>query len=195
MACWFVWQVELHKTGSIFESSASDVHGIHPPSQPVVLAPSPHLGFRPAHTRKAVSPVHHSLSTRPARWNHGIVPLQAPSSIPIHIDSAAGHRTYTSSLLTLISFSLPVSKLCTRLLAPAPASRLAMDQTTDSDSHSHCCLPACIFTIPSSPLLFDKVDRGTCIPCCAFLVSKRPPPNPPRSIYSLPPTTSRVLIP
>jgi hypothetical protein len=89
------------------------------------------------------------------------------------------HRKCKYSNLVYCSFVLGspllylwVSTMVTRLLPPAPVSRLIMDKSL-TESNGSCCLPLCIFTILSSPLLLHKLDRGTCIPDCAFLVSRK----------------------
>jgi hypothetical protein len=95
-------------------------------------------------------------------------------------------------ILTPLSLSLrPVSNY--QVLASS-LPRVPQDSQNGrtADSNGSCCLPTCIFTTLSSPLLFHKAERGTCIPGCAFLVSTEALQFHPRPIYSLRATTSRV---
>ena len=127
---------------------------------------------RAAHTRKAVSP----SPPRPAlqtKWNHGIVPRSALSSITVRIRKL-------QRLLYCSSFSPPHSPplfsssgkhaLCS---PPGSGACLKTHNGHTTDSSDSCCLPACIFILSNSPLPRYKVDRSTCIPGCTFLVSTK----------------------
>jgi hypothetical protein len=167
------------------------VHGSTLP-QPVMMGPR-HTKAHPAHTRKALSPVHRGLSVRSTRWNHGIVYLPALSSKPIHFQSSKSLKLHFSCPHSHLLFS---SGKHTVYLPPGSRACLKTHnrQTADSDSSSSCCLPTCIFTIPSSPLPFIKSIAVPAYPVVRSC-SRQRLPIPPRSIYSLPPTTSHVPIP
>jgi hypothetical protein len=178
-------------TGSIFESSASDAHGV-PPSSLFVVGPSPHQGRPNCPTKKG--PLPKSTTALSSRQDGTKVPYTCRllAAIPIH-RSKVQRASYSGFLiLTPLSFSpRPVSNYSTRLLAPARVSRLTKGNEPLTQNGS-CCLPTCIFTTLSSPLLFHKAERSTCIPGCAFLVSTEALQFDPRPIYSLRATTSRV---
>jgi hypothetical protein len=168
-----------HRAGWIFESSASDAH-TDPPWPPLTACDDGPLAtprpFRAAHTRKAASPSPlRALSTRSTRWNHGTIRRSALRSYLYTLKSA----NPPSRVLLLCPHSPLLFTSGKHGGCSPPASHAGLQthhgQITNSESNGSCCLPACIFTIPSSPLLLHKLHRGTCIPACAFLVSPHAP--------------------
>jgi hypothetical protein len=144
----------MYQTGSIFESSASDVHGV-PPLQPVMVGSSPHQGRPNCPTKKGpLPPVLHGLSIRQDGTK---VPYTCEllAAIPIH-KSKVQRASYSGFLiLTPFSFFSPGKQL----QRSPPRSRACSPRLTNDEpltQNGSCCLPACIFTTPSSPLLFHK---------------------------------------
>lgn len=132
-----------------------------PSGLPILERPSPPVYRRPLYQGRQ-------------RWNHGTVLRSALSS---YLYPSKVQILQSRILLVCPRLSSPIyfwvsTMGFTRLLPPAPVSRLIMDKSL-TESNGSCCLPPCSFTILSSLLLLHKLDRGTCIPDCAFLVSRK----------------------
>jgi hypothetical protein len=168
-----------HRAGSNFESSASDAH-TDPPWPPLTACDdgplaTPRPSGQPILERPPPPSPPRALSTRSTRWNHGTVQRSALRS---YLYTSKSANPQSRVLLVCPHSPLLFTSGKHGGYSP-PASHAGLKthhgQTTDSESNGSCCLPACIFTIPSSPLLLHKLDRGTCIPGCAFLVSPHAP--------------------
>ena len=120
--------------------------GVHP--QPVMMGLRHTRAVRAAHTRKAVSPSP-PRPTLQTKWNHGIVPRSALSSITVHIRKL-------QRVLDCSSFSAPHSPplfsssgkhaLCS---PPGSGACLKTHNGHTTDLSDSCCLPVVFLSYPT----------------------------------------------
>jgi hypothetical protein len=187
-----------HRAGSIFESSASDAH-TDPPWPPLTACDDGPLATpRPSGQpilERPPPPVHRGPSL-PGRQDGTTVLYGAQLFVAIYTHRKAQilNLVYCSFALTLLSYLLLVSTVVTRLLPPTPASRLTMGKSLTLSQMAAAAYQPVFLPYPHRHSSFINSIAVPAYPVVRSW-SHHTLLCPPRPIYSLPPTPSRVLIP